>query len=99
MIACAVPQVTAKLITPLADAISMPPLLASASLGLLPQRAGRMRQTLSFGEQQIELAAQPLALMAQVGALMRECVLEERLASEVLEIRVIDLALARPLVG
>jgi hypothetical protein len=39
-----------------------------------------------------EIAA--LAPMAQVGALMRERVLEELLAGEVLEIRVIDPALA-----
>ena len=63
------------------------------------QRAGLMRQAQALGQEQIELAAQPLPPMAQVGAFMREVMLEERLAGEVLEIRVIDPALAHALVG
>src|SRR5581483_8246655 len=50
-----------------------------------------------IGQEQIELAAQPLPPMAQVRALMRERVLEEHLAGEVLEIRIIDPALAHAL--
>jgi len=63
------------------------------------QRAGFVRDPQALREQQIELAAQPLAPMAQVGALMRELVLKERLAGEVLEIGVVDPALAHPLIG
>ena len=63
------------------------------------QRAGLMRQAQALGQEQIELAAQPLPPMAQVRALMRERVLEEHLAGEVLEIRIIDPALAHALVG
>jgi len=51
------------------------------------QRAGRMRQTQALGEQQFQLGTEALAPMAQVGALMRERVLEERLAGELLKIQ------------
>jgi len=37
----------------------------------------------ALGQQQVELVAQALAPMAEVGALVREAVLEERLAGEV----------------
>src|SRR5206468_11902235 len=46
-----------------------------------------------------QLVAEALAPMAQVRALVRKLVLEELLSSEVLEIRVIDPALARTFVG
>jgi hypothetical protein len=66
---------------------------------LTPHEAGALRQAQALGQEQIELAAQSLPPMAQVGALMRELVLEERLAGEVLEIRIIDPALAHAIVG
>lgn len=58
-----------------------------------------MRQAQALGQKQVELAAEPLAPMAQAGALVREGVLEKLLAGEVLEIRVIDPALANAFVG
>ena len=54
-------------------------------------------QTLS--QEELELAAKPLPPMAQVGALVREFVLEKLRADEVLEIRVIDPALTHAFVG
>ena len=63
------------------------------------QRAGLVRHPQALGQQQLQLVAEPLAPMAQVRALVRERVLEELLAGEVLEIRVIDPALAHALVG
>ena len=63
------------------------------------QRAGLMRHPQALGQQKLELAAEPLPPMAQVGALVRELVLEKLLAGEVLEIRVIDPALAHAFVG
>ena len=45
------------------------------------------------------LSPEPLAPMAQVRALVRESVLEELFAGEELEIRVLDPALAHPLIG
>src|SRR5262245_22493899 len=53
----------------------------------------------ALGQQKLELGAEPLTPMAQVGALVRKAVLEELLASEVLEIGVIDPALAHLFVG
>jgi len=53
----------------------------------------------ALGQQQLQFAAQPLAPMAQVRALVRELMLEELLAGEILEIRVMDPALAHALVG
>ena len=64
-----------------------------------PQRAALMRHPQALGQQQLQLVAEPLAPMAQVRALVRELVLEELLAGEVLEIRVIDPALAHAFVG
>src|SRR5262249_40766889 len=52
----------------------------------------------ALGQQQFELAAEPLPPMAEVGALVRERVLEELLAGEVLEIRVVDPAIAHAFV-
>jgi hypothetical protein len=46
-----------------------------------------------------ELVAEPLAPAAQIAPLVREGMLEEFLAGEVLEIRVMDPALADALVG
>ena len=43
-----------------------------------------MRDPQALGQQQLELVAEPLPPMAQVGALVRELVLEELLAGEVL---------------
>src|SRR5439155_18413526 len=48
---------------------------------------------------EFQLVAEARAPMAQVRALVRKLVLEELLSSEVLEIRVIDPALARTFVG
>src|SRR5262245_16880067 len=53
----------------------------------------------ALGQQKLELGAEPLTPMAQDGALVRKAVLEELLASEVLEIGVIDPALAHLFVG
>src|ERR1044072_9210224 len=46
------------------------------------------------GQQKLELVAKALPPMAQVGAFVRERMLEELLASEVLEVWVVDPALA-----
>ena len=64
-----------------------------------PQRASRMRDPQALGEQQLQLVAEPPAPMAQVGALVREAVLEELLAGEVLKIGVVDPALTHLLIG
>ena len=52
----------------------------------------------ALGQQQLELVAQALAPVAEIGTPVREGVLEERLAGEVLEVRVVDPALADALV-
>jgi hypothetical protein len=57
-----------------------------------------MRHPQALSEQQFELVAKPLPPMAQIRALVRELVLEELLAGEVLEIRVVDPALAHTFV-
>ena len=54
------------------------------------QRARLMRHPQAFGEQQVELVAEPLAPMAQVRALVREGVLEKFLAGEVLKVWVLN---------
>src|SRR5262245_28713432 len=51
-----------------------------------PQGATVMGYPQALGQQQLELIAQPLAPMAEPRALMREGVLEELLAGEVLEV-------------
>ena len=66
---------------------------------LAAQRARWLRHPQALGQQQLQLVAEPLAPMAQVRALVRELVLEELLAGEVLEIRIIDPALAHAFVG
>src|SRR6476661_8868537 len=53
----------------------------------------------ALGQKQLQLVAEPLPPMAQVRALMREGMLEELFPGEVLEIRVIDPALAHAFVG
>jgi hypothetical protein len=53
----------------------------------------------ALGQQQIQLVAQPLPPMAEVRALVRELVLEELVAGEVLEVWIVDPALAHALVG
>src|SRR6476620_11895203 len=58
-----------------------------------------MRNPQAFGQQQLQLVTQPLAPMAQVRALVRKLVLEELLPGKVLEIRVMDPALANTFVG
>ena len=47
------------------------------------QRAGRMRHAQALSQQELELGAEPLPPVAQIGALVRELVLEKFLASEV----------------
>src|SRR5215475_15041958 len=64
-----------------------------------PQRAGLMRNSLALGQQKLELVAKALPPMAQVGAFVREHMLEELLAGEVLEVWVVDPALAYLFVG
>ena len=63
------------------------------------QRTGLVRQAQALSQQQLELGSEPLSPMAQVGSLVREFALEELLTGEVLEIRVVDPALARAFVG
>jgi hypothetical protein len=63
------------------------------------QCAARMRSPQALSQQKLELAAEPLPPMAQVGALVRKFVLEKFLAGEVLEVRVLDPALTHALVG
>ena len=58
-----------------------------------------VRHPQALGQQQLELVAQPLPPVAEIGALVREGVLEERLAGEVLEVRIVDPALADAFVG
>src|SRR5439155_6957320 len=66
---------------------------------LRPKRPALVRHPQALGEEKFQLVAEALAPMAQVRALVRKLVLEELLSSEVLEIRVIDPALARTFVG
>ena len=66
---------------------------------LRAERARVMRHAQALGQKQIELVAEPLAPVAQVRALVRECMLEKLLPGEVLEIRVVDPALADLFVG
>ena len=57
------------------------------------QRAGLVRHTQALGQQELQLVAEPLPPMTQVETLVREL-----LAGEVLEIWIIDPALAHPFV-
>lgn len=63
------------------------------------QRAGAMRDAQALGEEPVELVADPAPPVAQIRALMRKGVLEKLFAGEVLEIGIIDPALAGRLVG
>jgi len=58
-----------------------------------------MRHAQALGQGKFQLRAEALAPMAQVRALVRKLVLEELLASEVLEVRVIDPAFAYAFIG
>jgi hypothetical protein len=53
----------------------------------------------ALGQQKFQLIAKPLAPIGEVQALVREAVLEELFPGEVLEIGVVDPALAHALVG
>jgi hypothetical protein len=66
---------------------------------LAAQRAGLVRYPQTLGQQQLQPVAESLPPMAQVRAFMRELMLEKLLAGEVLEIGVIDPALAHAFVG
>jgi hypothetical protein len=63
------------------------------------RRANAVRHPQALDQQPLQLVAEPLAPAAQIAALVREGMLEELLAGEVLEIRVMDPALAHSLVG
>jgi hypothetical protein len=54
------------------------------------QRSAVVCHAQTLGQQQLELVAQALAPVAKIGALVREAVLEEHLAGEVLEVRIFD---------
>ena len=58
-----------------------------------------MRDPQAFGQQQLQLITQPFAPVAQIRAFVRKLVLKERFPGEMLEIRVMDPALADTLVG
>jgi hypothetical protein len=62
------------------------------------QRAAVVCHPQALGQQQLELVAQARAPMAEVGTFVRERVLEERLAGEVLEVRIVDPALTHAFV-
>src|SRR5262245_54642318 len=66
---------------------------------LRAQCVGLMRHPQALGQQKLKLGAEPLTPMAQVGALVREAVLEELLAGEVLKVGVVDPALAHLFIG
>jgi hypothetical protein len=61
---------------------------------MAPQRAAGMRHPQTLGQKQLQSVNEPLPPMAQVGALVRELMLEELLPGEELKVRVIDPALA-----
>ncbi len=58
-----------------------------------------MRHPQALGQEKFQLAAEALAPMAQVRALVRKLMLEELLSSEVLEVWIIDPAFAHAFVG
>ena len=65
---------------------------------LAPQRPAGMRYPQTLGQQQLQFVAEPLSPMAQVGAFVRELVLEKLFPGEELEIGIIDPALAHAFV-
>src|SRR5262249_17376850 len=64
-----------------------------------PQRPTLVRHPQALGQEKFQLAAEALAPMAQVRALVRKLVLEELLSGEVLEVWIIDPAFAHAFVG
>src|ERR1700730_9185293 len=64
-----------------------------------PQCTARMCHPQALGQKQFQLVAEALPPVAQVRALVREAVLEKLFPAEVLEIRIIDPALAHAFVG
>src|SRR6516165_5448698 len=66
---------------------------------LRPQRPALVRHPQALGQEKFQLAAEALAPMAQVRALVRKLVLEELLSGEVLEVWIIDPAFAHAFVG
>src|SRR5262245_56168155 len=66
---------------------------------LRPQRPALVRHPQALGQEKFQLAAEALAPMAQVRALVRKLVLEELLSGEVLEVWIIDPAFAYAFVG
>src|SRR5262249_6100883 len=66
---------------------------------LRPQRPALVRHPQALGQEKFQLAAEALAPMAQVRALVRKLVLEELLSREVLEVWIIDPAFAHAFVG
>ena len=54
---------------------------------LRPQRPALVRHPQALGQEKFQLAAEALAPMAQVRALVRKLVLEELLSGEVLEVK------------
>jgi hypothetical protein len=63
------------------------------------QRAAGVCHPQALGQKQFQFVAEPLPPVAQVGALVREGMLEELFPGEVLEIRIIDPAFAHAFVG
>src|SRR5258708_6553094 len=66
---------------------------------LRPQRPALVRHPQALGQEKFQFAAEALAPMAQVRALVRKLVLEELLSGEVLEVWIIDPAFAHCFVG
>src|SRR5947208_7379094 len=66
---------------------------------LRPQRPALVRHPQALGQENFQLAAEALAPMAQVRALVRKLVPEELLSGEVLEVWIMDPAFAHPFVG
>src|SRR5262245_193876 len=66
---------------------------------LRPQRPALVRHPQALGQEKFQLAAEALAPMAQVRALVRKLMLEELLSSEVLEVWIIDPSFAHAFVG
>src|SRR5262249_9539386 len=64
-----------------------------------PQRPALVRHPQALGQEKFQLAAEALAPMAQVRALVRKLVLQELLSGEVLEVWIIDAAFAHAFVG
>jgi len=58
-----------------------------------------MRNPQALAQEKLQLVAEPLAPVAQVRALVWKLMLEELFAGEVLEIRVVDPALAYGFIG